>query len=1099
MKQQQQMNSKEECIVGVPCGATTTTGRGFSVLQSTNTSSVITSTMIPSCSVLECPRKALNDNKDYRVIRLQNGLTAILISDLGSIPVCEEDEEHDNEDDGEEEEEVEEGDGEGNNEEDIEMEETEGEEEEDECDAEERSEKPNKDTTKYLAAASLTVGVGSFEDPDEIPGLMHFLEHMVFMGSEKYPKENSFDYYMKKHGGHDNAHTDMEHTTFYFEIQEKYLKEGLDRFAQFFIHPLMKQEAMTRERKAVHSEFQMALPDDTSRDQQMFATLASEGHPMGKFTWGNESTLNIGIPDEELHKQLHELRLKYYSAQYMTLAVQARLSLDSLQEFVCCIFDEIPSNQIPRPSYTQLSFPFPRDKFHRLYRIIPTKEYHSVEIVWALPSLKKHYRTKPLHYVGHLLGHEGKGSILSYLKKKVWAVGLYSGNDETGFEHNSTYAMMNICVELTDEGFANLDEVVCVIFQYLAMLREAGPVERIFKEIQCTERLNFDYGEELSTIENVETLSEAMQLYPPQDYLTGDTQMDEYEPQVIRECLDAMLPETCNFVIKSKTFEEQNVCNLSEKWFGTKYCVEDIPESWKMRWANLSSNPELYLPASNPFIPDEFTLLPQEELTGEGKEYPEKLCEDPRGALWYRQDTKFGLPRSYCYIYFLTCLPLQSPRLAALLDLYLNLYELQVMEDVYPANMAQYRYSFFATEQGLVLKINGFNQKLPEVLKLLLSHMENFKDNLTEKSFHEIQRQQMKTYLNAVLKPGTVRKDLRLSVIQEVHWQVHHKLREVQGVSSNDLLDEFVSQLFPSCHIRVLVQGNTSASAAKEMYDVVKVMLDKHAVPDKPPLIPELHTLEMLGGAWVVQAEGVNPADTNSSVINYYQHREGDLATEILLEFIQMVMDEPVFNFLRTKEQLGYHVFCTNHNTYGILGLSVTVNTQANKFSVSHVDKKIEAFLENFRNTMANMKDEELMELKETLTSMKQTIDLTLKEEVERNWSEITHGEYVFNRLKRQIELVKDITREGAVTCLRTITERNNNPTYRKLSVQVVGAANTDNQSPPTLEHLPGKEEIVKLVEPSEENDKTLLSHHYITDIPSYKHKLKVYPVTKIV
>lgn len=62
---------------------------------------------------------------------------------------------------------------------------------------------------------------------------------------------------------------------------------------------------------------------------------------MGKFTWGNESTLNIGIPDEELHKQLHELRLKYYSAQYMTLAVQARLPLDSLQEYVCCIFDKV--------------------------------------------------------------------------------------------------------------------------------------------------------------------------------------------------------------------------------------------------------------------------------------------------------------------------------------------------------------------------------------------------------------------------------------------------------------------------------------------------------------------------------------------------------------------------------------------------------------------------------------------------------------------------------------------------------------------------------------------------------------------------------------
>lgn len=129
-----------------------------------------------------------------------------------------------------EEEEIEEDGEDGGNDEDIEMEEAEGEEEEEECNAEEGSDRLSQDTTKYLvsmshyhhvkkilkivdrekssvftlilfaiiqAAASLTVGVGSFEDPDEIPGLMHFLEHMVFMGSEKYPKENSFDYFMK--------------------------------------------------------------------------------------------------------------------------------------------------------------------------------------------------------------------------------------------------------------------------------------------------------------------------------------------------------------------------------------------------------------------------------------------------------------------------------------------------------------------------------------------------------------------------------------------------------------------------------------------------------------------------------------------------------------------------------------------------------------------------------------------------------------------------------------------------------------------------------------------------------------------------------------
>ena len=77
--------------------------------------------------------------------------------------------------------------------------------------------------------------MGSFSDLPELPGLAHFLEHMVFMGSKKFPSENGFDKFISNHGGFDNAHTDCEHTSFYFEIQRKHLKEGLDMFAQFFV------------------------------------------------------------------------------------------------------------------------------------------------------------------------------------------------------------------------------------------------------------------------------------------------------------------------------------------------------------------------------------------------------------------------------------------------------------------------------------------------------------------------------------------------------------------------------------------------------------------------------------------------------------------------------------------------------------------------------------------------------------------------------------------------------------------------------------------------------------------------------------------------
>lgn len=66
-------------------------------------------------------------------------------------------------------------------------------------------------------------------------------------------QENDFDAFISKRGGFTNASTDCEHTTFYFDIQEKHLLSALDRFAQFFIKPLMKKDAITREREAVES------------------------------------------------------------------------------------------------------------------------------------------------------------------------------------------------------------------------------------------------------------------------------------------------------------------------------------------------------------------------------------------------------------------------------------------------------------------------------------------------------------------------------------------------------------------------------------------------------------------------------------------------------------------------------------------------------------------------------------------------------------------------------------------------------------------------------------------------------------------------------
>ena len=60
----------------------------------------------------------------------------------------------------------------------------------------------------------MDLAVGSCSDPEDLPGLAHFCEHMLFLGTTKYPSEDAYQSYIEQHGGGSNAFTSQEHTTY---------------------------------------------------------------------------------------------------------------------------------------------------------------------------------------------------------------------------------------------------------------------------------------------------------------------------------------------------------------------------------------------------------------------------------------------------------------------------------------------------------------------------------------------------------------------------------------------------------------------------------------------------------------------------------------------------------------------------------------------------------------------------------------------------------------------------------------------------------------------------------------------------------------------
>uniref|UniRef100_A0A3Q3FKL6 Coenzyme PQQ synthesis protein F-like C-terminal lobe domain-containing protein n=1 Tax=Labrus bergylta TaxID=56723 RepID=A0A3Q3FKL6_9LABR len=146
-----------------------------------------------------------------------------------------------------------------------------------------------------------------------------------------------------------------------------------------------------------------------------------------------------------------------------------------------------------------------------------------------------------------------------------------------------------------------------------------------------------------------------------------------------------------------------------------------------------------------------------------------------------------------------------------------------------------------------------------------------------------------------------------------------------------------------------------------------------------------------------------------------------------------MHMEEPCFDFLRTKETLGYQVYPTCRNTSGVLGFSVTVETQATKFSTEFVEAKIEEFLVSFGECLSGLSEEAFKTQVTALIKLKECEDAHLGEEVDRNWFEVVTQQYVFKRLNKEIEALKVFSQGELVSWFM----EHRNGSSRRLSVHV--------------------------------------------------------------
>src|SRR5262249_3072907 len=141
---------------------------------------------------------------------------------------------------------------------------------------------------------SVTIGVwlrrGSRHEPAVLSGASHFIEHLVFKGTEtRSAREIALT--VDSIGGQMDAFTSKEYTCFYAKVLDEHLPQAVDLLSDIVLRPLFDPDELERERKVIVEEIRMVEDAPEELVYDLFATHFFPGHPLGRPIQGTEDTV----------------------------------------------------------------------------------------------------------------------------------------------------------------------------------------------------------------------------------------------------------------------------------------------------------------------------------------------------------------------------------------------------------------------------------------------------------------------------------------------------------------------------------------------------------------------------------------------------------------------------------------------------------------------------------------------------------------------------------------------------------------------------------------------------------------------------------------
>ncbi|KAH8739921.1 insulinase like peptidase [Cryptosporidium ryanae] len=412
-------------------------------------------------------------------------------------------------------------------------------------------------------SVNLVVKTGSAFEGREVDGLAHFLEHALFLGTEKYPGANDFGKYVRTRGGSTNATTDSTMTQFSVNIPNAFIEQTLDMFSEFFKNPLFKEEFLYKEMKIVNSEFLSKSNNYYTLLEHVFKDISDETHIYNKFYYGNYQTLckrpvekGINVRDEMI-----KFYKNYYVSNNMILVVLSSLDVNSLTELSKRHFSSIKSGKLevetdPKRLSETPEYPFSSVK-NRFIKVNINSENKELMLIFPIPSGHSFGEIRAFsRYISFFLSSDSPSRLTDeviFQKKYCKSISVMDFHSHLGF------SQIIISTHLTENGAKKIDQVIKSLFFSINSVKNTIFIDELAIKIKRDFKSKFN---ELERNLNLIQVFEIVKMYvysnsDPGNFLYSGYDVSEFTSDAFEKLIEFlsldrmfMVAVGCSFDIK---------------------------------------------------------------------------------------------------------------------------------------------------------------------------------------------------------------------------------------------------------------------------------------------------------------------------------------------------------------------------------------------------------------------------------------------------------------------------------------------------------------------------------------------------------------------